>query len=856
MNPEGGCIVKLKNILSLLICCSVCFALSACNNQAAVKKENAAEIIDTSSFSDAPDGVVLENDNFSCSMDSKAHFVIENKKSGDKYYSSVFSNIKGEVCELQNEAKSELTINYYDADSKEQTMTSSANSVEFESYVIKAKDNRVCVEYTFSLESTKSFVPSVLTEDMYKKLTDKADNADKFKIKLLYKYYKPDDTTAEAGEIHSQYEYSKQNPVYILKNNVSDSDKQIFVRVAKASNYGQAEYNEDLRKNNITLSEDDSVLSFFVPVVYTLENDGFTAQIDSSRISSTSTANTLQSVNLLPYFNTNEITDKNGFIFVPDGSGAMIEIDKADNSGYSQKIYGIDYAVKNDRTSVVSKNAIMPVWGMSSQNGSFFANITGAAEIATIKANRAGNTNYCFRSFASFDIKAKDSYVMRKSTIELAVFFFFFLSENPTVHYSLLEKNSSVFDMASVYKNYLNSNNMLNDSKFGSGLYLDYTGYVTVEASFMGVPYQKKIILSTVKDIISNIKALQDENIGNIYVRLSGIGNGGLYHYLNDKFTIDKEIGTVDELNELSKLLKSSGGALIIETDFSEVYKTKVFDGFTLTHETLKTLDKNLCNISERDIVSGEENRKLNVRYLVSPNRYFAFAENYLKSFDEAKLDSDIILSFANAGEMLLSDFNRNEELSRIGTVDEIQKVAESYKNKSGFATDNGNAYIYKYSDILFDVPVSDSGFNLEKTSVPFVAMVLHGKIPYSSDSLNTSYNSDKLLLKSLISGAHFHYSLVTDESALAKITASQSLLPTAFSSVFEAIIEQNEKYGKFYNSISKEQITDYKVVSDGVSCVEYGNGVSVIVNESEKDYMYNGTLISSESCVFKGVTQ
>ena len=80
---------------------------------------------------------------------------------------------------------------------------------------------------------------------------------------------------------------------------------------------------------------------FTVHVTYTIENGKFVASILYTGI--TEDKNLISTIEFLPYFGTAS-TKNQGFIFIPDGSGAIINLNngKTDVEGYSKKIYGVD----------------------------------------------------------------------------------------------------------------------------------------------------------------------------------------------------------------------------------------------------------------------------------------------------------------------------------------------------------------------------------------------------------------------------------------------------------------------------------------------------------------------------------
>ena len=124
-------------------------------------------------------------------------------------------------------------------------------------------------------------------------------------------------------------------------------------------------------------------------------------------------------------------------------------------------------------------------------------------------------------------------------------------------------------DMAKYYREYLRENKLINISKLPetAPLYLDFLCMIKKNASVMGVSYDKKIVLSTIEEIIDAVEKLNEKGIKNIILRLKGYGSGGLENKAYNRFEIDSAVGTAEELMKLEALLQENGGALYLDAE-------------------------------------------------------------------------------------------------------------------------------------------------------------------------------------------------------------------------------------------------------------------------------------------------
>lgn len=848
---------RKKNIVLALTCAIFLGTLTTgCSQQKEVRKsseygerEQSTEDMD---WKMVETGMVdLQSGRLHLSMDAATgHFVLRDSSCDTVYFSSVTEEMAGAQKELSDKEKSELVISYYDEKSQKLEMNSNQHSVAFQNFEVVTDGEAIRVYYTMQLKAAPPFAPEVLDEALYRKITEKLDSTTMFKLKLMYKLYEPDNETTEAKEIRSKYPYGKEHALYILNSSLSDTDRVALSRYMEQVSYTQEQYDKDIKAMGIELSKEESMY-FTIPVEYRLIEDGLGVRILMDRIVSGSEEYTLQSVALLPYLNCGVLSEEEGFLLLPDGSGSIMKIDAIDNAGYSQKIYGNDIVCENQITSMNTKNAAMPLFGYSSSNGSYVAYLDGAAAMARINAYRAGTTEYCAHAYSEFDIYSMDSFSMRKSNVELAVFTKEMPVEQPYVEYHLMKKQADVKDMADWYRSELKETGKLVGAEDGSGmkLYLEFTGYIEQDASFLGISYKEKVILSTLKEIQKSVEELYESGVENVYVRLTGYAkNGGKYHGISDTFSLEPKVGSLKELEELAALLEEHGGGLFLEDDFISVYKDTRFDNFSSTSDTIRRLDKTLADVSDSDLVTGKTDNHVHVRYLVSPKLYENMAEQFKESLNKSSNVGNIYISAGDAGRLLLSDFNSKDEYDRIETGRVLSKTLATLKGETLLMTDVGNEYVLPYTNHLLNMALSDSNFSAENFSVPFYQLVLHGNLNYAGEAWNLSRNQEKTKFVSLLTGANPYYSCVTDKKALESLQSDQDLYPTAFEVVREEIESIYAENKELYSLRAGEEVSGFEILQDGLYQVTYQNGVSVIFNEQKNAAEWDGQKIEAKS--------
>ena len=108
---------------------------------------------------------------------------------------------------------------------------------------------------------------------------------------------------------------------------------------------------------------------------------------------------TLKSMTFLPFLGSSYSDSIDGYILIPDGSGALIRYRQPANysSTYAARIYGKDYGIESlastaDNTARPEAQALLPIYGMvhgAGQNG-FLAVVENGAAYATIQSIQLG----------------------------------------------------------------------------------------------------------------------------------------------------------------------------------------------------------------------------------------------------------------------------------------------------------------------------------------------------------------------------------------------------------------------------------------------------------------------------------
>ena len=171
------------------------------------------------------------------------------------------------------------------------------------------------------------------------------------------------------------------------------SEKDILTSSVSTKGYSdEAEVTVKKENDAIRASYNFAELSISFDVVYTLGNDYLSASIDFKSIKETADLKLLQ-ITLLPALFAGT-GDDNGYIFVPDGSGALINFNNNSIKAYNADVYGTEASKDNNMKTSYDRSIRMPVYGMVKNGSGMFAIIESGDAVASISAASANTESY------------------------------------------------------------------------------------------------------------------------------------------------------------------------------------------------------------------------------------------------------------------------------------------------------------------------------------------------------------------------------------------------------------------------------------------------------------------------------
>lgn len=795
---------------------------------------------------DKPDveGMVLvsENDNLKLYTNLETtEIAVYNKNDGSITYSNPqdrdthtgtginASNLSSTLAvTYYNKAGNVATINNYDM---------SIKNGQFETESIKDG-----IRYIYTLadeDSIASIVPYYISEDGLNKVMEKSSDYDARTVKGKYKL---------------------ENGTYVL----NDSAKKSKVGMEKLNKiFEKAGYTEEDYAKDMEGHEEDESLSITIPLEYRLTDKGLEATVKAADIEEHGNVYISQ-IDVLQFFGAAS-NKAQGYILVPDGSGALINLNRGNQAtAYNQAIYDIDPVAQNYVVIEETECARLPIFGIKADNNAIFARITAGDAIASVNADVAGKLNNYNYAYASFNVREKEllnMFGVQGSKSDIPVVEKSLYKIDLSVSYSFLTKDDASYSgMARTYRKQLIDEGILKETNQSESvpLYLDIIGGVEQKKHIMGIPYEGVCAMTTYDEASEIVDNLYDSDITNLRLNYQGWFNGGIYHDVADKIKLIGSVGSKSDLESLNKKLEDKGGKLFMDVAFQKVsHESK---RFTSVLEASKYYSGYVVELGATDPSTVRQTSNLEwydemIYYMISPK----FLNRYVDKFASKITKYDVSgINLTDLGSVLTSDKKRSELINRQQAenivIGQYEKLAETKKN---LMETGGNEYSLKYVSDIIDAPTSYSAYYIIDEQVPFYEMVIHGSISYSGEAFNLMDDDldDDFVLNCIEYGIAPRFTLSYKDPSKMKYTSSADKYSVLYTTWLDKAKEMYGNINEALKDVDGSAMINHEKLDNGLIKVDYENGKTIYINKTSQDITVDGNTVKAKNYLKTGGT-
>ena len=525
----------------------------------------------------------------------------------------------------------------------------------------------------------------------------------------------------------------------------------------------------------------------------------------------------LEKITLLNNFGAYENSNTDDYIFVPDGSGALLMTGKSDSgtSSVTLPVYGNNPATTQNATK---SDCLFGAFGLKNSENAFVCIIEKGDAIAQINAERNSENalNHVNASFSVTDIQYD------KTENNTSRYYGYQYKGEIELCYRFLSGKSATYSgMATACRENLIRNSTLPAQPLNiTNEHLPII--VNLEAGYKNEK-GKQITLSNFERATSLTTLLKAKGINNIYLCYKGL-------YDNEKNADFDEfksaLGKQSDYENLYSYLNSQKFSLFIDTNilFSNSSGAKNIKGKKAQAELISpvTLETQNHEFLKMDSFENKINKILNK------------SENVL--FDGYSLN--------DMGKYLYSDYSNNS-YSRNQSQTEIFSQLPVLSTSKQIMIEHGNLYTLKGADVVSNIPVSPLAY--KETSayvgVPFIQMLLHGMMEYSTSPLNLSENPQDAFLKSVEYGC-----LPSAYWYCTKLNEGNDNF--YYNNNINDIVSYYAKAHQTLSALRDSRMTSHREVQPGVYCAEYDNSAKVYINYTNTDVTVHGVVVNAKDCV------
>ncbi len=596
---------------------------------------------------------------------------------------------------------------------------------------------------------------------------------------------------------------------------------------------------------NVILEEDN--LYVYVDTDKIKESAGYGSLEEESAEESSSDIIILTEIALMPFMSA-ATTEDEGYMFIPDGSGAIVNLNngKGNYVSYSAPVYGRDITQVKEVAPDETEQAYLPVTAMVKGSNGLVMIASDGETFATVNASVSGSKNdpsSYNNCYFTFTLRSSDNYYMTGDSATIIVFEQGDGTINvPRVgvrYYPITSKEETVTygEIADVYRNFLIEEKGLT-AKTESGdapLYVDFFGGTLKPKSIVGIPVDIKTSFTTFKQATEIVDKLNELGVDDMTVTYNDWTNDSMSSKLDTADSVAGVLGGKGDMKDFVKYLAEK------DYDFYAAITGNTFqsngNGFMTLFDTAYRVSKSYSRQTEYNIAYGSPEPGV-APALLAPKSIAKLSKKVTKNMGKLGVPG---AGLGIVSEILWSDFSNKNRTNRYATAQSIIDYYGSVKEATGkVIADSPNAFLIPHVDAINNLTLQSSQFKLADADIPFYQMVIHGYISYATEPINASADSNELILKAIAAGSNLHYDFIYEDSTNLVNTDYVKLFYAPYEGWLEDAAAEYKLANEILSTVSDATIVDYKQDGDVITTT-YSNGVVTTVNLETGDITANG---------------
>lgn len=583
-----------------------------------------------------------------------------------------------------------------------------------------------------------------------------------------------------------------------------------------------------------------------------LYDDGsITACIPESSIYENADNKKIGNIYVFPLLGSSRLDEKDGYMFVPDGNGALIYLDNKDgrfDSGYVQKVYGSDIGVGESyvlsllwgryETHNDAEMILAPVYGMvhTGDEMGYLAIIESGDEEASIYATPNGaysDYNWIAAAFRKCTTYIQPTSNSGGSVTKVTDR----IKYDINVRYMFVDgADANYAGLAKRYRDYLIEKDKLVKVEDTFKIRLDFLG-MDVENWML---WKKDAPVTTVDNIREIYSDLEQEGVTDILSIYKGWQDGGIFDLPVTSYDV---AGSIGGARDLSKLMDECEAKNIDFYLFTDGVRANTETGNT-TFDTVKKMDKRLYT----------QNTYQNVyREFVywTPQKTLENLKTLQKNLAKKGINK---LALSEIGNTMFTYTMGDTMQTRLVSKHLYEQALQQTSTSMDIMLEAPVQCYWQYAKAIVDMPISDSDYIYTDQSVPFLSIALKGILPMYGDYVNFEANEREYFLKLIETGIYPSFYLTYKNPSELIYTNSSNVYTSQYSVYRDQILSYYDELRQINERTKNSMIVNHEITDTGVTIVTYDNGVKLYINYSAKEQKADNVTVPALSYVVGGV--
>lgn len=623
----------------------------------------------------------------------------------------------------------------------------------------------------------------------------------------------------------------------------------------------KGDFTWELIENGVAIRYYFPKQGFVIPVQYVLEEDCLAASIISEGIeeevwedpdTDPEKKQSVMNVALLPFMGAAG-SDDEGYLIIPDGSGALIHFNNGRTGAaiYQQDVYGRDDALTIRKAATTTYDVNMPLFGIVRNGRALMAVVENGDYQAQLNAMVNGQlTGYSNAYFAAQYIHMEANTIMpgseHSTDVMLPTNTFRDMGNFTVRYYPLAAENATYADVAAAYRAQLGLKESIADAATQQ---LEMVASIPSIDTFLGVPYESVRVLTSYEQAAQTLRDFAAEGLNDLTLRYTGWSKQSVRGKMVTGLDLDKRLGGKKAFDGLRQAVKETGAEMVLAVDLIDIYEDG--NGYWSLFAATDSVNSTAKQVPEFLQSTGYQDPEGKPWYLLSPDKVPEAARKLAENLS-GQVEG---ISLSVLGNTVYSSFGKTG-ISRTSAgaywTDALKTLSGSMQNLSA---KTASSYAFPYIQQVDSAPCASSRFEVTDTEIPFYQMVTHGAMVLYTEPVNEDGNVRKALLRAIEYGMYPSWRVIAGDTALLSGTDYASWHAASLDAWREEI-KNTATWMAPLGVYAGMQMTGHEQVTATLSVTTYANGDMVLVNYGSEDAEHLGVTVPALGYAIKEVSE